>query len=279
MVVLSLFDGISCGRVALEKAGVNVEKYYASEIDEESMRASKNNYPDIIQIGDICSIGHIAGIDLLIGGSPCQGFSSSGSHKGLKDPRSKLFYEYLRIKNTVQPKWWLFENVIMDRKSQGIISNELGCEPLKLDAKSISAQRRNRLYWTNIPYYTNFQKKPKTMKDVLNPSLHLEDITDRFYAKKEGTLAYVKSRKQLFSFSDQAYSMPTQGQRISNTGATNIKIGNRIYIYNADGAEVMHGLPEGYTRGFSKTSRYKMIGNGWHVDIVADIFRALKNEK
>jgi len=151
MNVLSLFDGISCGQVALHRAGIEVDKYYASEIEKYAIQITQKNYPNTIQLGDVTQIKGIKDIDLLIGGSPCQGFSKAGKQLNFVDPRSRLFFEYVRILNEVKPKYFLLENVIMKQEYQDIISKYLGVEPIEINSALVTAQNRKRLYWTNIP--------------------------------------------------------------------------------------------------------------------------------
>lgn len=159
MNVLSLFDGISCGRVALERAGIQVDKYYASEIDKHAMFVSNNNYPDTIQLGDITKINSLENIDLLIGGSPCQGFSLAGKQLAFDDPRSKLYFEYERLLEETNPKYWLLENVRMKQEHEDVISSRLGVKPIKINSNKVSAQNRERLYWTNIPVTKDIPNK------------------------------------------------------------------------------------------------------------------------
>ena len=153
MRVLSLFDGISCGRVALERAGIPIEKYYASEIDKYAIQITQKNYPDTTQVGDVCKLDgtKLGDIDLLIGGSPCQGFSFAGKQLNFIDPRSRLFIEFVRILNEVKPKYFLLENVKMKQEYQDIISKYLGVKPIEINSNLLSAQNRKRLYWTNLP--------------------------------------------------------------------------------------------------------------------------------
>lgn len=155
--VLSLFDGISCGKVALERAGISVDKYYASEIDAPALAVSKARHSDIIQLGDVKNWRNwgldLGSIDLLIGGSPCQGFSVAGKQLNFSDERSKLFFEYLGILNAIKAKnpniLFLFENVKMKDEYKNAISNCIGADPIEIDSALLSAQRRKRLYWTN----------------------------------------------------------------------------------------------------------------------------------
>ena len=147
MKVLSLFDGISCGKVALDRAGINVSHYVASEIDKHAIQISKNNHPDIEHIGDVTKLTFQPNhFDLLIGGSPCQGFSFAGKGLNFEDERSKLFFEYVRILNEVKPKFFLLENVVMKQEFQDVISEYLGVKPIKINSALVSAQNRERLY-------------------------------------------------------------------------------------------------------------------------------------
>jgi len=175
MKILSLFDGISCARVALERAGIPISKYYASEVDKNAIVVAQKNYPDTIQLGDVtqidgCHIGIISkGIDLLIGGSPCQDLSiAKKNRKGLDGERSGLFWHFVRIKNEVQPKYFILENVAsMSKESKDIISKALGVEPIMIDAALVSAQRRKRLFWTNIPNVVLPEDRGILLKDIL----------------------------------------------------------------------------------------------------------------
>lgn len=169
MNVLSLFDGISCGRIALERAKIKVTNYFASEIDKYAIKISKANYPDIIHIGDVRQVDWfgLPKIDLLIGGSPCQGFSFAGKQLNFDDPRSKLFFDYVRILKELQPKYFLLENVVMKKEYQDIISEHLGVQPIKINSALVSAQNRNRLYWTNITDIKLPKDKGILLKDVI----------------------------------------------------------------------------------------------------------------
>ena len=178
MNILSLFDGMSCGQIALDKLGIKPTNYFASEIDKFAIQTAKKNFPDTIHLGDVTKIqtsgdhlldefecGHK--IDLLIGGSPCQGFSFSGKRLNFEDPRSKLFFEYVRLLKELKPKYFLLENVRMAKASQDIISEYLGVEPIIINSNLVSAQNRHRLYWTNIPNVTQPKDKGIVLKDIL----------------------------------------------------------------------------------------------------------------
>ena len=170
MNVLSLFDGMSCGQIALKKLGAKVDNYYASEIDKYAIKVAKENFPNTVHLGDvtkITSVPYNVKIDLLIGGSPCQGFSKSGNRLNFDDPRSKLFFEFVRILKLVKPKYFMLENVVMNKESRDIITKYLGVEPIEINSNLVSAQSRRRLYWTNIPNVTIPEDKGIVIRDIL----------------------------------------------------------------------------------------------------------------
>lgn len=167
--VLSLFDGMSCGQIALDKLGIEVDNYFASEIDKYAMQVTKHNYPNTKHIGDVTKVkgADLPKIDLLIGGSPCQGFSFAGKQLNFDDPRSKLFFEFVRLLEETKPKCFLLENVRMKKSSQDIISKYLGCEPIEINSNLVSAQSRRRLYWTNIPNIEQPIDKGILLQDIV----------------------------------------------------------------------------------------------------------------
>ena len=178
--VLSLFDGISCGKMALERAGIQIEEYVAFEIDKSAIQISKNNYPDIIQRGDVtkADFTEFAGFDLVMGGSPCQGFSIAGKQLNFEDPRSKLFFEFKRALEEVKPKYFLLENVKMKKEYENLISECLGVEPIEINSNLVSAQNRKRLYWTNIPGVERPADRGIMLKDIVHESRNEEiDLT------------------------------------------------------------------------------------------------------
>ena len=167
MKVLSLFDGISCGMVALDRAGIKVATYYASEIDKNAIVISQKNYPNIVRLGDVTKWREWdidwSQIDLLIGGSPCQGFSFAGKQLNFDDPRSKLFFEFVDILNHIKSRnpnvKFLLENVGMKKEYKNIISEHLGCEPICIDSEIITPMRRKRIYWCNFDFEPIKRKK------------------------------------------------------------------------------------------------------------------------
>jgi site-specific DNA-cytosine methylase len=175
--VLSLFDGMSCGQLALEKAGVTFNEYYASEIDPWAIQVAKNNFPDTVHLGDVTELEsrYFTDVDLLIGGTPCQSFSNAGDGTGF-DGSSKLFWEYVRLLKEIKPKYFLLENVVMRQEWQDIISEAVGVQPIAINSKLLSAQNRPRLYWTNIPNIEQPEDLGLTLSDILE-----DEVEDKYY--------------------------------------------------------------------------------------------------
>jgi len=178
MKVLSLFDGMSCGRIALDQLGIPVEKYYASEIDKYAIQVAQANYPDTIHVGDICNLDpeDYKDIDLILAGSPCQGFSFAGKQLAFDDPRSALFFEFIRLLKEIKPKYFLLENVRMKKEFLQVISEQVsecypeipfGIEPVFINSSLVSAQSRQRYYWTNIPGIKQPEDKGIVLRDIL----------------------------------------------------------------------------------------------------------------
>ena len=222
MNVLSLFDGMSCGRLALERAGFPVTNYFASEIDKYAIEVARANYPDTVHLGDVTTVGTKHGrlfyedengvgcgadIDLLIGGSPCQGFSWAGKRLNFDDPRSALFFEYVRLLRAWKPRWFLLENVNMKQEHQDVITEHLGVKPVRINSNLVSAQNRDRLYWTNIPVRSMPENKRVYLKDILENGFTDRDTShciDANYFKGGNLKSYFqKNRRQLvFDFAD-----------------------------------------------------------------------------
>lgn len=182
MNVLSLFDGMSCGMIALDRLGIKVDNYYASEIDKYAIQVSQANYPDIVQVGDITKLdlSTLPKIHLVMGGSPCQGFSFAGKQLAFDDPRSALFFEFQKAISYLQPKYFLLENVKMKKEYLDIISEYMGVEPIFINSSLVSAQSRQRYYWTNIPNVEQPEERGIVLRDILedqpseNPVKHTE---------------------------------------------------------------------------------------------------------
>jgi site-specific DNA-cytosine methylase len=232
MNVLSLFDGISCGQIAFERNGIKFDgmreresnNYFASEIKPIAIKVTQENYPNTIQVGDVCKLHYEndrlykdcihneddtwelgteipnSHIDMLIGGSPCQDLCSAGSREGLKGEKSKLFFEYLRLLKECSPKYFLLENNnSMSKQNKNKITEYLKVMPVLINSSLVSAQERRRLYWTNINILKLPTDKRLVLEDILENKVNKQkyNITQRFYAKKIGTLSYEKSRKNL----------------------------------------------------------------------------------
>jgi site-specific DNA-cytosine methylase len=274
MIVLSLFDGMACGYEALKRAGIKVDRYYASEIDKYAIKIAKKNHPNIIQLGDINKfiIDHgawdsldgsqlldIDQPDLIIGGSPCQGFSFAGKQLAFDDPRSRLFWKFVEVVNYYKPKYFLLENVRMKKEYLDIISEQLGVEPICINSSLVSAQNRVRYYWTNIPNVTQPEDRGIVLKDIIQKGVVDRDKSyciDANYWKGGNLKSYFeKHRRQLvfkagIRFKDYRKLTPIECERLQT-------------------------LPDEYTEGVSNTQRYKMLGNGWTVDVIAHIFTNL----
>ena len=271
--VLSLFDGMSCGQIALNRAGIEYDAYYASEIEESPIKVTQHNYPNTIQLGDVTKLDakKLPQIDLLIGGSPCQSFSNAGKGEGFNG-KSGLFWEYVRIFNDVKPKYFLLENVKMKKEWSDIISKELGVEPIEINSSLVSAQNRPRLYWTNIPNVSIPEDKEIKLKDVLNCSYEFKPLTKWFFSKwgdkqKIDTLRTIDSKKSFCITTNKSHSK----NYYLNKEKTMARMLER------DEVERLQTIPNGYTNIVSKTDAHKMIGNGWTVDVIAHIFKNLKH--
>jgi DNA (cytosine-5)-methyltransferase 3A len=263
MNVLSLFDGISCGQIALNRAGIKYENYFSSEIDKYAIQVTQHNFPNTKQVGDVVNINVIdlPKIDLLIGGSPCQGFSFSGKKLNFEDPRSKLFFEFVRLKNGLQPKHWMLENNKMKKEYQDIISEHLGVEPIKINSALISPQNRERLYWTNIP----------NVQIPINRYIMLKDIIGEYdgiwvYPRgfNKGGLQHYKGKSPTITTSSWEHNFF-------------IFRNNQKESFTVEMCEKLQTLPIGYTNMLSKSKAIKHIGNGWTVDVIAHIFKSLLN--
>lgn len=189
--VLSLFDGMSCGQIALNRLGIKINNYYASEVDKYAIEITQKNYPDTIQVGDVCKLKGVdfPKIDLLMGGSPCQGFSFANhgnKHLAFDDPRSALFFEFVRLLKEIKPKYFLLENVKMKKEYLEIIDEHMGVKGYKINSSLVSAQHRERYYWTNIPNINQPKDKKLLLKDIL------ENMNDEMKLRK-----YVLSEKAM----------------------------------------------------------------------------------
>lgn len=280
MKVLSLFDGISCGMVALERAGIPVDAYYASEIDKNAIAISQKNYPNIIRLGDVTKWREWdipwADIDLLIGGSPCQGFSFAGKGLNFNDPRSKLFFEFVDILNhikSVNPDVkFLLENVKMKKEHEDVITNLLEVAPQKINSECVSAQKRNRLYWFNWE-----SKQPTTANDVVinDILLPLQIIEKEYYHKRTAeqirSQSFVQGSKMIQDINGKCECLLARDYKDPKSVIQDGVLRRLTPIEY----ERLQTLPDDYTFGVCKSHRYQALGNGWTVDVIANILKAL----
>jgi len=279
--VLSLFDGISCGQIALERTGIEVENYFASEIDKYAMQITMANYPNTKQLGDVKNVtaNQLPKIDLLIGGSPCQGFSFAGAGLNFEDERSKLFFEFVRLKNELNPKYFLLENVKMKQEFQDIISEQLGVKPIMKNSSLVSAQNRERLYWTNIPVIGQPTDKNIVIADIVGKEVEVRSnkiiVTKNIYPKKgqNGNIYSLNGKCKTLSA-----GVGIKGNGIGSSNAPKIEWDNEQgwRRLSAKECERLQNVPDDYTKYVSETQRYKALGNGWTVDVISFIFSFLR---
>jgi len=348
MNVLSLFDGMSCGQQALERVGIKVDNYFASEIDKYAITVTMANYPNTKQLGSVVNVDgySLPKIDLLIGGSPCQSFSFAGKRKGMStkdeqeiltldhylelksqeyefEGQSYLFWEYMRLLNEVKPKYFLLENVMMGEKWEKILSKAIGVNPIMINSSLVSAQNRQRLYWTNIGMkpsglfgdLESIIEQPKDLgilvKDIVEENIDQKYFlsekmihyinqtgTKSFYYKPEYTNLDGKARPLTLSHDKRAgttnYIIHNMMPRSSksgkggtghltredgktyclDTGNTNaIEYSNNIRRLTPIECERLQTVKDNYTNHVSDSQRYRMLGNGWTVDVIAHIFK------
>lgn len=278
--VLSLFDGMSCGQIALNRAGIGYGNYYASEIDKWAMKVTQENYPQTVQIGDVTKVRgkDLPKIDLLIGGSPCQGFSFAGKGLNFEDERSKLFFEFVRIKNETTPQHFILENVMMKNEYIDIISELLGVKPIRINSSTVSGALRDRLYWTNIDNVTIPKDRGINMSDI---------VEDNYYSTRQKSYCidanYGKGtnfRRYFFMGSRQLVlekGYEPIGLTKDNANEIMHRDGNKWRKLTTNECERLQTVPVNYTAIAPKLERYKMLGNGWTVDVIAHIFNSLKN--
>jgi len=348
MNVLSLFDGMSCGQIALERAGVTVNNYYASEIDKYAIKVTQANFPNTVPLGDIKKHNewNLPEIDLIIAGFPCQAWSTAGKMKGDNDPRGALVHDLIEVWGKYKPKYFLFENVKMKKEFMEYINTLFGVEPILINSALVSAQNRKRYYWTNIPgieqpvdkgidwgdvrengvseesfYYSdkamqwlgrNSQKRNKALDVHLNDekmqmieaSHYKKYSQQRFFGiidnpeidcsigamrgrfcingkRQDGkvktagkTVQYIEFRRDLKS---NALSTVTKDNVVVPFTLPNrVPAGDFLFRYITPvECERLQTLDDNYTNHVSNTQRYKMIGNGFTVDVIAHILKGL----
>ena len=274
---------MSCGQIALNQLGFKVDNYFASEIDKDAMKIAKKNFPNINHIGDVTKVkgSELPKIDLLIGGSPCQGFSFAGKQLNFNDPRSALFFEFVRLLKETNPKYFLLENVRMKTEYQDVITEHLNwIEPIAINSSLVSAQNRNRLYWTNIPNVEQPKDKAIWLKDIFELNTDEKIYTEPYYKVNNKQLSYLgyvgnspKQATKVFSTNGKSVCLTALGGgQGGKTGLYEIPNTRTCRKLTVTECERLQTVPSGYTEGVSNTSRYKMLGNGWTVDVIKHIF-------
>lgn len=299
MNILSLFDGISCSRIALEKIGVKIDNYFSSEIDKSCIAVSKKHFPDNIFLGDVTKINlkNLPRIDLLIGGSPCQDLSLAFKGKGLEGSRSSLFFDYVKIKNILNPKFFLLENV--KNKYRHLMDHEIGVNGIEINSMSFSAQSRPRCYWTNIDVSTSFSESDLLIKDIL------EDNVDRKYYVNSIIFKQIKNEiklnkidlmhphlginkvgvisRELLKDNERqrrVYSIFGKAPTIlARSDTPKIILDDGIRKLTPVECERLQCIPDNFTEGFSNTTRYKMIGNAFTVSVIEHLLRNITKRK
>lgn len=320
MRVLSLFDGMSGGQEALRQAGVEVTEYYACEIEPFAMKVAKHNFPDMVHLGDVRELDieemKKKGIDILIGGSPCQSFSMAGKKKGMVGEKegvsetveittledylkykeegfefagqSYLFWEYVRILRGLKPKYFLLENVKMSSKWEKILTAAMGVAPILLDGGDFSAQSRPRLFWTNIPLL-EYEKSEVIISDIIEEGVEnvlqpkrqeytQYDVTNLDFSKYEHIAVMLGQSKQ-FGGHSRANGKAFTVRRAECNGY--ITKDGKIHRYTPLEVERLFNFPDGYTavEGVTQTARYEMLGNGWEMGTLSHIFKGIVEEE
>lgn len=307
MIVLSLFDGMSCGQIALNQLGFKVEKYFASEIKPHAIKCTQHNFPNTIQIGNVCKISYKDGIlttengsfevgkiDLLIGGSPCQGFSRAGKELNFDDERSKLFFEYARILKEVNPTYFLLENVVMRKEYSDVITDILGVTPIMINSALVSAQERKRLYWTNIQGIEQPEDRNIYLHDVVNFKSETplkENIIDeiRKYTKRDFDVSIDKNGNIRPHRKDKRKSGISEIGTLRNPNCKSVTIIKshapktykspfEIYELNRNECEQLQNVPMNYTIPVSEKQAKDLLGDGWTVEVIKHIFKNIIKE-
>jgi site-specific DNA-cytosine methylase len=275
MKVISLFDGMACGLQTLKEVGIAVDEYHAFEIDKYAIEIAKKNHPEIIHHGSVVDFDFsiFKSADLLIGGSPCQGFSFAGKQLAFDDPRSKLFFEFVRAKNEIKPKNFLLENVKMKKEYLDIISEQLGVQPVFINSALVSAQSRQRYYWSNL----NIEQPEDKF---INPQSIMQSLG--WAACSSGMPSRVVKIKSKFNCLTATYY---KGLRAAGRpgilddfmldGDSFESTLNNFRKLTPIECERLQTLPDNYTKGVSNTQRYKMLGNGWTVAVIKHILKGI----
>ena len=284
MNVLSLFDGISSGMVALERVGIKPQKYYASEIDKNAIRISQNNYPDIVHIGDITKLraGDFPKLTLVMGGSPCQGFSitTAQSRGNFSDPRSQLLFNFVDLVESTAPDYFLLENVPMDKECEQYISRRMGVDPILINSNLVSAQDRKRLYWTNIPNVTLPEDRGIVLLDVMEKNAdekYFYNLPFDFHGWDKKVIATVHVSghdilKRVYNPTGKCATLTA-----CRGGNTQKKVFDKLRCRKLTPLEYerLQTIPDNYTAGVADSHRYNTLGDGWTVDVISHILKGI----
>ena len=311
MNILSMFDGMSGGQLSFQRAGLKVDKYYSCEIDKYAQAVTKANFPNTIFLGDVTKVdfSKLTDIDVVIAGSPCQDLSFAGKGKGLEGDRSSLFYKVIEAIKVCKPEYFLLENVKMKKEYQDIISGLLKVQPVFINSKDFSAQNRQRLYWTNIPVKP-WTDKGLVLKDILEVAGHVDRdksfCLDANYWKGGNLKSYFEKNRRQLVFNrclqvgeadikgidsiKRVYSPEGKSPALTTCGGGHRE--PKVYVpplkwrkLTPIECERLQTVPDNYTsKGImddkevkiSNTQRYKMLGNGWTIDVIAHIFGSLQ---
>ncbi len=296
MNVLSLFDGMSCGQIALDQLNIKVDNYFASEINDKAIFITNKNYPDTKQIGDVTKVkgSDLPKIDLLIGGSSCQNFSFAGSMIGMKSVddieiltlehyielkdkgfefkgESYLFWEYVRIFKETKPTYFLLENVKMSKKWEDVITKAIGISPTFINSKKLTAHNRPRLYWTNIPITNIDVESKKCVYDILEPNAEFTTNYANWMLNKWGD----KTRLDAFFNAKGKASCLTANMAKGQKATYCVNDKKEIHKYTPIECERLQTVPDNYTSGVANSHRFFMLGNGWTVEVIKHIFKGM----
>jgi site-specific DNA-cytosine methylase len=290
MNIFSAFDGYSSAQIALTELGIKYDAYFASEICPHAIKVTQSNFANTIQLGDITKIDceKLPKIDLLCGGSPCQGFSIAGKGLNFEDPRSKLFFEFVKLKKQLSPQYFFLENVVMEKKYENLISDILQCEPLFINSCAFSAQNRKRLYWTNIPFEDAIPSNNLKIRDILSDNHNPKLILNSEFIEKQCIKPSVTDRVRTLNPRTFQGKQTYQHDRIYDANfkfpSLNAQMSNRNRIFDGKNYRFLsireqarlQTIPDWFDfSSVSDLAASHMIGNGWTIEVIKSFFRNL----
>lgn len=277
MNILSLFDGMSCGQIALKQLGIEYENYFASEIKPHAIKVTQHNFPNTVQLGDIRNIDgyKLPKISILMGGSPCKGISRlNQNQEGLYHNESSLFYEYIRIKNEVNPDYFLLENTHGNKKATNTITEILGVKPVSINSRLVSAQNRPRYYWTNIKGIEQPKDRGITTKDIFDYTGELVSKARIKWLQGESGKLSVKRGYTKINPYPKSGCLTANGHKKWNENYLIDEYGNIRYLSRRE-LERLQTIPEEYTDILTYDEAYDVIGDGWTIEIIKHILSYL----